>query len=333
MLARMSSRFLPDRMTLMLLAVVAAASIFPAQGDVAAVLKVVTMVMIGVLFFLHGAKLSRAAIIAGATHWRLHLLVLLCTFALFPVLALLFKPGILLLLTPELYLGILFLCLLPSTVQSSIAFTAAARGNVPAAVCSASVSSLLGIVLTPLLVNVAMPASSGAGASLDSVLMIVYQLLLPFVAGQIARRWIGGWVDRHKSLVRGVDQGSILLVVFSAFSAAVVEGLWSRVPPAMLVNLILVCIVLLAVVMLVVTWLARRFGFSKPDEITIVFCGSKKSLATGIPLAHVLIPAASISMVVLPLMLFHQIQLIVCAVIAGRYARRAVEPVEPVQTV
>lgn len=330
MLARMSSRFLPDRMTLMLLAVVATASIFPAQGDVAAVLKVVTMVMIGVLFFLHGAKLSRAAIIVGATHWRLHLLVLLCTFALFPVLALLFKPGILLLLTPELYLGILFLCLLPSTVQSSIAFTAAARGNVPAAVCSASVSSLLGIFLTPLLVSVAMPASSGAGPSLDSVLMIVYQLLLPFVAGQIARRWIGGWVDRHKSLVRGVDQGSILLVVFSAFSAAVVEGLWSRVPPAMLVNLIVVCIVLLAVVMLVVTWLARRFGFSKADEITIVFCGSKKSLATGIPLAHVLIPAASISMVVLPLMLFHQIQLIVCAVIAGRYARRPVEPAEPV---
>jgi sodium/bile acid cotransporter 7 len=327
---RIPSRFLPDRMTLMLLAVVAAASIFPAQGDVAAVLKVVTMVMIGVLFFLHGAKLSRAAIIAGATHWRLHLLVLLCTFALFPVLALLFKPGILLLLTPELYLGILFLCLLPSTVQSSIAFTAAARGNVPAAVCSASVSSLLGIVLTPLLVNVAMPASSGAGASLDSVLMIVYQLLLPFIAGQIARRWIGGWVDRHKSLVRGVDQGSILLVVFSAFSAAVVEGLWSRVPPAMLANLVLVCILLLAVVMLVVTWLARRFGFSKADEITIVFCGSKKSLATGIPLAHVLIPAASISMVVLPLMLFHQIQLIVCAVIAGRYARRPVGPAEPV---
>jgi sodium/bile acid cotransporter 7 len=330
MLARMSSRFLPDRMTLMLLAVVAAASIFPAQGDVAAVLKVITMVMIGVLFFLHGAKLSRAAIIAGATHWRLHLLVLLCTFALFPVLALLFKPAILLLLTPELYLGILFLCLLPSTVQSSIAFTAAARGNVPAAVCSASVSSLLGIVLTPLLVSVAMPASSGAGASLDSVLMIVYQLLLPFIAGQIGRRWIGGWVDRHKSLVRGVDQGSILLVVFSAFSAAVVEGLWSRVPSAMLGNLILVCILLLAVVMLVVTWLARRFGFSKPDEITIVFCGSKKSLATGIPLAHVLIPAASISMVVLPLMLFHQIQLIVCAVIAGRYARRPVEPAEQV---
>jgi len=330
MLARLASRFLPDRMTLMLLAVVAAASIFPAQGDVAAVLKVVTMVMIGGLFFLHGAKLSRAAIIAGATHWRLHLLVLLCTFALFPVLALLFKPGILLLLTPELYLGILFLCLLPSTVQSSIAFTAAARGNVPAAVCSASVSSLLGIFLTPLLVSVAMPASSGAGASLDSVLMIVYQLLLPFIAGQIARRWIGGWVDRHKSLVRGVDQGSILLVVFSAFSAAVVEGLWSRVPAAMLVNLVVVCIVLLAVVMLVVTWLARRFGFSKADEITIVFCGSKKSLATGIPLAHVLIPAASISMVVLPLMLFHQIQLIVCAVIAGRYARRPVEPAESV---
>jgi sodium/bile acid cotransporter 7 len=317
---------MPDKMTLMLLAVVTAASVFPAQGSVAATLKTVTVLMIGLLFFLHGAKLSRAAVIAGATHWRLHLLVLLCTFALFPMLALVLKPAILMLVTPELYLGVLFLCLLPSTVQSSIAFTAAARGNVPAAVCSASVSSLLGIFLTPLLVSVAMPAGAGASASLDAALAIVYQLLLPFIAGQVARRWIGAWVDGHKRLVKGVDQSSILLVVFAAFSAAVVEGLWSRVPPAMLGNLIAVCVVLLALVMATVTWLARRCGFSKADEITIVFCGSKKSLATGIPLAHVLIPAASISMVVLPLMLFHQIQLLVCAVIAGRYGQRTSAP-------
>jgi len=322
----MQSRFLPDKMTVMLLSTVAAASIFPAQDSVAAALKIVTVVLIGLLFFLHGAKLSRAAVIAGATHWRLHLLVLLCTFALFPALALVFKPAILLLLTPELYLGVLFLCLLPSTVQSSIAFTAAARGNVPAAVCSASMSSLLGIFLTPLLVSVAMPSAAGAGASLDAVLAIVYQLLLPFIAGQVARRWIGGWVDGHKRLTKAVDQGSILLVVFAAFSAAVVEGLWSRVPLAMLGNLIVVCVVLLALVMVSVAWLARRCGFSRADEITIVFCGSKKSLATGIPLAHVLIPAASISMVVLPLMLFHQIQLLVCAVVANRYARRAATP-------
>jgi sodium/bile acid cotransporter 7 len=325
----MPSRFSPDRMTLMLLATVATASIFPAQGSVAAALKIVTVLMIGLLFFLHGAKLSRAAVIAGATHWRLHLLVLLCTFALFPVLALVFEPAILILLSPELYLGILFLCLLPSTVQSSIAFTAAARGNIPAAVCSASLSSLLGIFLTPLLVRVAMPSGAGASASFDSALAIVVQLLLPFIAGQVARRWIGAWVDGHKRLVKGVDQGSILLVVFAAFSAAVVEGLWSRVPLAMLGNLAVVCVALLALVMTTVTWLARRCGFNRADEITIVFCGSKKSLATGIPLAHVLIPAASISMVVLPLMLFHQIQLLVCAVIAGRYGERAPAP-EPI---
>jgi sodium/bile acid cotransporter 7 len=321
----MQSRFVPDKMMLMLLAVVTAASIFPAQGSVAAVLKVVTVCMIGLLFFLHGAKLSRAAVIAGATHWRLHLFVLLCTFALFPALALVLKPAILALLTPELYLGVLFLCLLPSTVQSSIAFTGAARGNVPAAVCSASVSSLLGIFLTPLLVSLAMPASAGAGASRDAALAIVYQLLLPFIAGQVARRWIGAWVDGHKRLVKGVDQGSILLVVFAAFSAAVVEGLWSQLPLAMLGKLVAVCFVLLALVMATVAWVARRCGFSRADEITIVFCGSKKSLATGIPLAHVLIPAASISMVVLPLMLFHQIQLLVCTVIAGRYGRRVPE--------
>jgi sodium/bile acid cotransporter 7 len=315
-------RFLPDTMTMMLLSVVLTASFFPAGVRIAPDLDILTILMIGLLFFLHGAKLSRAAVIAGATHWRLHLAVLCCTFVLFPLLGLVLKPALLTVLTPELYIGILFLCVLPSTVQSSIAFTAVARGNVPAAICSASASNLLGIFVTPVLVGLIVISSHGSHSSLDSILKIVYQLLLPFVAGQLARRWIGGWVDSHKGLLKVVDQGSILLVVYAAFSEAVRQGLWHQVPPATVLNLILVCCLLLGLMLASISWSSRRFGFSKEDEITMVFCGSKKSLATGVPMAKVLLTSSTVSMVLLPLMLFHQIQLLVCAVLASRYAKR-----------
>ncbi|WP_250507133.1 bile acid:sodium symporter, partial [Caballeronia sp. GAFFF3] len=131
-------KLLPDNFTLALVGTVIVASFLPCRGGAAVAFNWITDIAIGLLFFLHGAKLSREAIIAGATHWRLHLVVLLSTFALFPLLGLALKPVLTPLVTPALYTGILFLCTLPSTVQSSIAFTSMAKGNVPAAVCSAS---------------------------------------------------------------------------------------------------------------------------------------------------------------------------------------------------
>jgi sodium/bile acid cotransporter 7 len=310
-------------MTLVLLTVVAAASFFPCTGWLATAFDYLTTLMISLLFFMHGAKLSREAVAAGARHWRLHLTVLLFTFAVFPLLGLALKPVLGLLVTPELYLGILFLCVLPSTVQSSIAFTAVARGNVPAAICSASASNLFGIFITPVLVGLVVASHGGAGhSSLDAVLKIVYQLLLPFVAGQMARPWLAGWIERRRATLAWIDQGSILLVVYVAFSEAVVQGLWKQIPPAMLGSLLLVSAILLALIMLLTTMASRRFGFSKEDEITIVFCGSKKSLASGVPMAKVLFASQAVGMVLLPLMLFHQLQLMVCAVLAQRYAAR-----------
>ncbi|MBB5393473.1 MULTISPECIES: bile acid:sodium symporter family protein [unclassified Herbaspirillum] len=319
-------RFIPDNMTLLLIAVVATASIFPCTGDVAIGFDWLTTFMIGLLFFMHGAKLSRQAVVAGMTHWRLHVTVLLCTFAIFPLIGLAAKPLLTYFITPELYLGLLFLCVLPSTVQSSIAFTAVARGNVPAAICAASASNLLGIFLTPLLVGILVVAHNGDGhASLGSILKIVYQLLLPFVAGQALRPWIGGWIERNKSWLKFVDQSSILLVVYVAFSEAVVQGLWRQVPPTMLVSVLVINVLLLAAIMLITTYGSRRLGFNKEDEITIVFCGSKKSLASGVPMAKVLFSSGAIGMVLLPLMLFHQLQLMVCAVLAQRYGARREE--------
>ncbi|WP_394779368.1 bile acid:sodium symporter family protein [Undibacterium sp.] len=315
-------RFLPDNLTLMLLSVIAIASIFPCTGQVAVAFDWLTTFMIGLLFFMHGAKLSREAVIAGASHWRLHLTVLIFTFAIFPLLGLILKPALLLIITPDLYLGILFLCVLPSTVQSSIAFTAVARGNVPAAICSASASNLLGIFLTPVLVGMIVVAHGANHSSLDSILKIVYQLLVPFVAGQIVRPWIAPWIERHKDVLKMVDQSSILLVVYVAFSEAVGQGLWKQLPLYMLVSLLVISAVMLAIIMSLATFTSHRFGFSKEDEITVVFCGSKKSLASGVPMAKVLFASQSVGMVLLPLMLFHQLQLMVCAVMAQKYAAR-----------
>ncbi|CAD5106703.1 bile acid:sodium symporter family protein [Zestomonas carbonaria] len=319
-------RFLPDNFTLTLLAVILVATLLPCEGQVAVAFDWITNLAIALLFFLHGAKLSRHAVIAGATHWRLHLLVFACTFVLFPALGLALKPVLAPLVTPELYLGVLYLCALPATVQSAIAFTSLARGNIPAAICSAAASSMLGIFLTPLLVALLLGVQGESGSTLDAIGKITLQLLVPFIAGQIARRWLAYWVDRNKHWLKFVDQGSILLVVYTAFSAAVVQGLWHQVPLPALLGLVAVCCILLALVLVLTRFLGKRLGFDTADQITIVFCGSKKSLATGVPMAQVLFASSAIGMLILPLMIFHQIQLMVCAVLAERYAKRSEEP-------
>ena len=321
-------RILFDNFTLALLAVVAIATLFPCEGRGAVFFEWLTAAAIALLFFMHGAKLSREAILAGAGHWRLHLLVFACTFVMFPLLGLVLKPVLTPMVGNDLYLGILYLFSLPATVQSAIAFTSLARGNVPAAICSAAASSLIGIFLTPLLVLLLMGVEGDSGSTLDSIGKIVLQLLVPFVAGQVARRWIGAWVTRNKTWLKTVDQSSILLVVYTAFSGAVVEGLWQLVPLGNLLGLVVACCLLLAIVLWLTSMLAKVFGFNLEDRITILFAGSKKSLATGVPMAQVLFATSAVGMIILPLMLFHQIQLMVCTVLAQRYARRPELPVE-----
>ena len=315
-------RFLPDNFTLTLIGVVIIASVLPVSGQVAVGFGWLTNSAIALLFFLHGAKLSRESIIAGAGHWRLHLLVFGLTFVLFPLLGLALKPVMAPMIGDELYMGMLYLCALPATVQSAIAFTSLARGNIPAAICSAAASSLFGIFLTPLLVTLMLDVHGDGGSTLDAILKISVQLLLPFILGQIARRWIGAWVARNKSWLRFVDQGSILLVVYGAFSEAVTEGIWHQIPLWELAGLVVVCCILLALVIVAATVLGKAFGFNQEDRITILFCGSKKSLATGVPMAQVLFAGSTIGVLILPVMLFHQIQLMVCAVLAQRYAKR-----------
>ena len=406
-------RLRPDNFTLAIFGAVVAASFLPVSGSAASALKTTANLAIALLFFMHGAKISRQAALAGLTHWRLHLLIIAATFLLFPLIGLavaasglpvppemmagivymtllpstvqssiafssiakgnvaaavcaasasnllgifltpalvsltlngtgvslgwdaveaialqLLFPAIGLVLAaarlpvpPEMMVGILYMTLLPSTVQSSIAFTSIAKGNVAAAVCAASASNLFGIFLTPALVSLTLN-SSGISLGWDAVYGIAVQLLLPFIAGQILQPWIGGFITKHKAALTFFDRGSILLIVYLAFSEAVIGHLWQDVSVGTLALLIGLNAVVLALVLAVTTMASRAFGFSTPDEIAIVMCGSKKSLASGVPMANIIFAGQNLGMIVLPIMIFHQIQLMVCAVLAQRYAQR-----------
>src|SRR5208283_4717118 len=315
------SRLPIDTFVALLLTTVGIATLLPARGIGAVFAGHATALAIALLFFLHGARLSPQAALAGARHVRLHAMVFLSTFLLFPLLGLAGRALFPHLLTPELWAGVILLCALPSTVQSSIAFTSIARGNVPAALCSATVSNLVGVLLTPLLAGLLLSRHGGISASMVGDIML--HLLLPFAAGQALRPWIGGWAERNRTLLGLVDRGSILMVVYAAFSEGMVAGIWQQLDIAMLLRLALVNAALLGAVLVTTTMLSRRLGFSRADEITIVFCGSKKSLASGLPMASVLFASSSVGLIVLPLMLFHQLQLMVCAALARRYADTA----------
>ncbi|MHA3916615.1 bile acid:sodium symporter family protein [Halovulum sp. GXIMD14793] len=299
----------------LLLTTVVAGILVPAQGTAAMALSHVTFWAVAVLFFIYGAKLDASAVRAGLTNWRLQGLTFAATYVLFPIvgltLSLVFGP----LLSATVTLGLLFLAVLPSTVQSSIAFTSMVGGNVPAAICAASVSNLIGVVLTPILVAFLLQAGDG-GIRLEAVAKIATQILLPFALGQLARPKVAGFIQKRKSMTLIVDRGAILLIVYSAFSASTISGLWSAIPPAVLLVLIVVVLLFLGITMMLMVAASRVFGLPKPDGAVLFYCGSTKSLASGLPIATALFPAASLGAIVLPLVIYHMAQLLICAFVA-----------------
>lgn len=315
-------RFGIDTYMLLLIATVVLGAVLPARGIAADVLGVVTWIGVALLFFLYGVRMNASEIWAGLTNWRLQGISFAVTFVFFPVtgfiLAWLLRP----LLGEQLATGLLFLSVLPSTINSSIAFTGMAGGNVSGAICSASLSNLIGVVLTPALAALVLH-SDGNLVTGGAVLKIALQILLPFVLGQVLRRWLGSFVRRHKILTMVVDRGAILLIVFAAFSAGTVAGIWHVIPPVTLGLLLVVILVYLAIVMRAVLAMGRLAGLSTEDRSALFFCGSTKSLASGLPIAAALFPAAVIGTIILPVMMFHLAQLLVCAAIAQRSAARS----------
>ncbi|WP_059410632.1 bile acid:sodium symporter family protein [Cupriavidus basilensis] len=296
-------------------------------GDGPLHLGIVTNLGVALVFFLHGAALSRDRLVAGARHWRLHAFVQSFTYIVFPVVGLALMFGLRHMLPAELLLGVFYLCALPSTVSSSVAMTSMARGNVPGAIFNATISGLIGMAATPLLMGLVISAS-GASMPLGKALMgVALQLLLPFALGQAARPLIGNWLVKNKQITNKIDRGVIVLIVYSSFCDATAAGLWHKYSWETIGAVMALAAVLLLVILATTTFTARRLGFSVEDEITAVFCGSKKSLANGIPMAKILFAGhPALGLLVLPLMVYHQLQLIVCSVIASRYANRDTLP-------
>lgn len=314
--------FFPDPFMFALVGALLLAVFLPASGNAGVVVDYVATAAVVMLFFFHGAKLARESVVAGLLHWRLHLLILACTFALIPVLGYIMSQLFTSWLSPTLWTGVLYLAALPSTVQSSIAFVSIAKGNVSAAVASASASQLLGVLLTPLLVGL-LSGAHGAEVPLSGLGKVALQILLPFAVGHSLRPWIGDFVARHKATISLTDRSTILLAVYTAFSAATLEGIWSRLPLNEFLILFVLCCVLLAIVLVMTRALAKLCGFNRADESVIVFCGTKKSLVQGVPMARVLFAGPDLGLILLPIMIFHQVQLMVCAFIARSYAKAA----------
>ncbi|MCA0154585.1 bile acid:sodium symporter [Tsukamurella sp. M9C] len=310
-----------DGFILAIFAAVGLAALFPAEGRAVPVVDGAVTVAIAVLFFLYGARIHPMEALAGLKHWRLHVVILGFTFVVFPIIGVLLRFAPEVLLRPELYAGVLFLTLLPSTVQSSIAFTSIAGGNVPGAIVSASVSNLLGVFITPLLVLALMATTGEVQFHSSSIVDLCLQLLLPFILGQLLRPWVGEFVAKHAAALKYVDRGSIVLVVYSAFSAGMREHIWSQVSWVGVVQLIVLSVVLVVMMLWLTRNTAEKLGFDRADMIAIQFCGTKKSMATGLPMAAVLFAGQPVGLLVLPLMIFHQVQLMMCAWLAAKYGR------------
>ena len=311
------NRFLPDPFILALLATVALATVFPADGATAVWIGHLATAAVVVLFFLHGVRLPRENLVAALLHWRLHLLILATTYAFFPLAGAAMSRLFPSLLPAGLWAGVLFLCALPSTVQTSIAYTSIAKGNVAAAVASAAASNLLGIALTPLLAGLLLHTQGGE-VPLSGIWKVMLQLLLPFVVGHALRPWLATWAAEQRKLLTYSDRFTVLLSVYVAFSAGVIGGIWSQVPLVTLLILALVCAALLAASLAFTVYVARAAGLSASDARAMLYCGSLKSLVSGVPMARVLFPSAQIGAIILPVMIYHQLQLMVCAAIARR---------------
>ena len=320
------TRFLPDRFVTLMIASAVLGFLLPGLGasDGPLRLGLVTKIGIAFVFFLHGANLAPENLVAGVKNWKVHVLIQATTFTMFPILGLAIYFGLAPVLPESSRLGFFFLAALPSTISSSVAMTVLAKGNVPVAVFNATLSGLLGLVLTPLMISVVTATGSVQFSLFDAIINIAMTLLAPFVVGQMVRPVIKGFLAEHKPIISWIDRGVILLIVFTSFATSTAGGIWSRFTALEIAATLGLVLVLLALAFGVTIFTARQLKLSQEDEAAAVFCGSTKSLANGAPIAQILFAGSPVlGVILLPLMLYHQLQLIACAVMAQRYAKRA----------
>ena len=309
-----------------MLIAVALGFVWPAPGAHGGFLQPEWLNRIGVamVFFLNGLGLSLAAMRDGALRWRAHLVIQSSTFVLFPLLGVAILALTKHWLSPELQLGFFYLCALPSTVSSSVALTVAARGNVPVAVFNATLSSLIGVIITPLWMAWMLDRAGGANFPVAPVIKdLLIWVVLPLVLGQLARGRLGAWAAKRRTVIQKVDRVTILVLIYTSFADSVQQGIWSRYGMAAVAQTIVGTTLLFAAALVIVNLVARWSGLALPERIAVVFCGSKKTLAAGVPMAHLIFGTnPALGLILMPLMIYHPLQLAIGGVLAQRWAGR-----------
>jgi sodium/bile acid cotransporter 7 len=285
--------------------------------------ELLTKIGVALIFFLHGLTLSFTALKAGTLRWPVHLVIQGGTFLLFPFLGLLLLWPLCHWLASELWLGFFFLCALPSTVSSSVALTGAARGNVSIAVFNATLSSLLGVFLTPLWISLVLKTGGNSLPLGKVILDLLLWLVLPLIAGQLCRPLLGNWAMGHKKLINRIDRGTILLLVYTSFCDSMKQGVWSGHGLSTVLVTLVGSLLLFTVVMWILTAICKTLHFPVEDRIAAIFCGSKKTLASGVPMARLIFAGnPGLALILLPIMIYHPLQLVICSALANRWARR-----------
>ncbi|CAG4990785.1 hypothetical protein DYBT9275_00612 [Dyadobacter sp. CECT 9275] len=313
-----------DGFLLALLGMIVLAYLWPSPGMKSSPvpLSEISTYGVSVIFFFYGLRLNREKLSAGLSNWKLHAMVHLSTFVLFPVLAFVFRPLFHSTDARTLWLAIFFLTALPSTVSSSVVMVSIARGNVPAAIFNASISSLLGVFLTPFWMSLVLENSSGNNDLLSVVGKLSLQVLLPVAAGMFLNSRWGNWAEKNKKYIRYLDQSSILLIVYTSFCESFGEHLFRSFDLKDILFLGLGMLAMFFAIYFLLTFISRLLRFSHEDEITAVFCGSKKSLVQGAVMSKVLFAGPQAGVMLLPIMVYHALQLIVASIIAQRMAAK-----------
>ena len=292
------------------------------QGPELLHLKIITDIGIGLIFFFYGLKLSPKELRLGFSNYKIHILVQLTTFLVFPILVLgmlpFFESGT----GSNLWLALFFLAALPSTVSSSIVMVSLARGNVPSAIFNASLSGLIGIFVTPLWLSVFM-SDSAEFEFLAVIQKLFLQVLLPLIIGLILQQFFGDWARKNSSKISFFDKSVIVLIVYSSFSAAFVSELFLSVGVLDLVKLLILVLLLFFIVYFGIGRLCQMFGWKIEDRITAQFCGTKKSLVHGSVMVKIIFgSSAANALFLLPIMLYHVLQLLIIAVFAEKFRIR-----------
>ncbi len=312
-----------DLFLISLIVAIILASVAPVEGGLAHIFEIIALGMIIFMFFAHGVKLSRQSVLSALKNWRLHIVILSITFALYPAIGFALGSSLGGVLSPGLAMGVVYLTLVPSTVQSSIAFTAASKGEVASSVASAAASNCLGVVITPILAALLLGDVNlgGAGSGGGAIVSVFGLILVPFIAGHLLRPWLGDLADRYKKIIAFNDKAAIVVIVFSSFSAAMLDRLWEHTELFSLLIILVLCTTLFLAMVLIILSLTRAMGFPVDQRRAALFCASQKSLAAGAPMAKILIAGGIVGEVLIPLLMFHQMQIFLSAAIASRLAK------------